>query len=290
MKTINLYFDFEFTSLSPEAQPISLGIVSDTFWNSKLREEDDEPFSKSFYSEFSDFDINRCDDWVKENVVSKLQFYPKVGIRNEGNNWTVGGDLETIQSEMKAWLDQFSDYKIQFIGDCCTWDWYWMVQLLDEREKKPLTLAVDESMFSSVEIDEMIKTWREQPTIILKEQPGIKMLNTIQLGLPKLPENISPVPFDLNDLIAIKKGITPKEAFELDREELTVSRCLLIDEKAHKREVINKMIERYQSDGTFDADKAQELKSETYQKLKEKYKHNSLFDAKVIKEIYQKLK
>ena len=29
MKTINLYFDFEFTSLSPDAQPISLGIVSD---------------------------------------------------------------------------------------------------------------------------------------------------------------------------------------------------------------------------------------------------------------------
>lgn len=29
MKTINLYFDFEFTSLSPDAQPISLGIVSE---------------------------------------------------------------------------------------------------------------------------------------------------------------------------------------------------------------------------------------------------------------------
>ena len=31
MKKINLYFDFEFTSLSPDAQPISLGIVSDAF-------------------------------------------------------------------------------------------------------------------------------------------------------------------------------------------------------------------------------------------------------------------
>ncbi len=31
MKTINLYVDFEFTSLSPDAQSISLGIVSDPF-------------------------------------------------------------------------------------------------------------------------------------------------------------------------------------------------------------------------------------------------------------------
>ena len=42
----------------------------------------------------------------------------------------------------------------------------------------------------------------------------------VRYGLPKLPENISPVPADRNDLIAFKKGISVKEAFEFDREML----------------------------------------------------------------------
>lgn len=35
MKTLNLFFDFEFTGLSPDAQPISLGIISDEIISGK---------------------------------------------------------------------------------------------------------------------------------------------------------------------------------------------------------------------------------------------------------------
>ena len=81
----------------------------------------------------------------------------------------------------------------------------------------------------------------------------------MRFGLPNLPDNISPVPFDLNDLIAIKKDITPKEAFDLSR------------------------VEYLENEGCF---------FPTWGGMSEGQRgsHNALFDAKVIKEAYQKLK
>ena len=313
MKTINLYFKFQFTSISPDAQPISLGIVSDeeyrikeiqdrVFWRQANGEEPKKD-SKSFYTEFS-FDINRCDDWVKENVILKTdvgsnknvypEYKPVVHFYNSEEKGIAKGygDTERIKGFLKEWLKQFSDYQIQFVCDCGSLDWLWMSNyLLDERVENKAVLIIDRSTIKEEDIDKFIQEYKKQPHVILRES-DCKASTPVyyKTGFPKLPDNISPVPSDLNDLIATKKGITPKEAFDLDREELTVSRCLIIDEKAHKREVIDKMIEQYQSDGTFDANTAQELKSETYPKLKGKYKHNALFAAKVIKEIYQKLK
>ena len=253
MKTINLFFDFEFTSLSPDAQPISLGIVS---------EEINEGFTlikppKSFYAEFSDFDINRCDDWVLKNVVSKLSF-GGVGLRENENETLSGGDIESNSAALKHWLQQFYDYQIQFVADCSTWDWYWMLQLLGEWEEKPICLGRISLTDHECVVHES-KTTHGCPNKKYFEGVDIKKLESFQCnykhntktGLPKLPQNISQVPFDLNDLIAIKKGITPAEAFDLDREEM----------------VKEKLTPKYIQSG----------------------KHNALFDADVTKEIYNKL-
>ena len=227
MKKLNLYLDFEFTSLSPDAQPISIGIVSDDIENQdNLANEwldSDNPYmpfanellgkmSKSFYAEFTDFDINRCDDWVKENVLSKLT----KGKPIELETYAIG-DTDLIKTVLKEYLEQFSDYEMQIVVDCGTWDFYWFLQLVAEWDK----------------IDNI---WHYG--------------DDFNSGLPKLPSNTSPVPFDLNDIIAIKKGISPKEAFDLNREELAFGKVA--------------------ADSTDD-------------------KHNSLWDAKVIKYIYQKL-
>jgi hypothetical protein len=246
-KTINLYFDFEFTSLSPDAQPISLGIVSDNadkdidfptspkspvkalasaMLGGKTYSE-----SKSFYVEFTDFDINRCDDWVKENIVEKL-ILQKGDTFREDNQWESIGDIIYIKEVLIEWLKQFSDYQIQFVCDCGTFDWYWMLQLLAEWEEKRV----------------------ETPYCL---DCGYDVINNdgkwpFKTGLPKLPYNISPVPEDLNDLIARVNGITVREAFDLNREEL----------------VKEKLTCKYLQSG----------------------KHNAMFDADVIKEIYQKLK
>jgi len=272
MKTINLFFDFEFTSLSPDAQPISVGIVSDDTLVPKSIDEEieldylfrKERFAKSFYAEFSDFQSERCDDWVKENVVSKLKYYgtpeqDKMFLDSSVDEGTYWGSQNTteIKEALYRWLKQFSDYQIQFVCDCGTWDWWFMVQLLDERPAtQGLWLIPDICIPNNMTGREFIEELKNHTPVIYKHNPEMdvepKLISSHQFGLPKLPENISPVPFDLNDLISIKKGITPKEAFDIERELIFNNRNI-------------------------------ELPTEFQ-------KHNSLWDAKVIKEIYNKLK
>lgn len=248
---IKLFFDFEFTSLSPDAYPISLGIVSEDYrydsfkrWKvtgiGEAPKEDTFHYSKSFYAEFTDFDLNRCDDWVKENVVEKLKFYPKVGDSNkdglnpDANPFEVGGNFEHVKYSLKDWLSQFSKYNIQFVCDCGTFDWHWMLQLLAEWD--------------------CVRVWND----------CYNFTESIKSGLPKIPENISPVPQDLNDLIALKKGISVREAFDLNRENM----IKWIDLNEFNRA----------------------LTGSTEPLPIENNKHNALHDAKVIKAIYEKLK
>ncbi len=339
MKIIRLFVDFEFTSLSPDAQPISVGVVSDCGNNgdnvvlehtesdmlkaldfcgdfgispdgwekysdklhpglisvlSNAREDWDkfEAFKRnnapseylivdffnylwqprSFYAEFTDFDINRCDDWVKENVVRKLKMFDGsdcIGISNENAlkmmnsgiscvsgfkyNLQVIGSISEIKSQLISWLSQFSYYEIQVVVDCGTWDWYWFLQLVAEWDEVEVK-----------EFDSFVGTIKLHHVNI-----------PCRIGLPKLPSNISPVPFDLNDLIAIKKGISPKEAFDLNREVLAFMNAgdgVSKNGESFSKHC-NKVVEfpsgKILQDGMI--------------------KHNSLWDAKVIKAIYNKL-
>lgn len=328
MKEINLFVDFEFTSLSPDAQPISVGIVSEgTFKNqnseefkkyveilnsalfnpdfkvdpleAKKIEEKIFESSKSFYAEFSDFDINRCDDWVKENVVGKLTtnlVAEKLGISFEcakdaaktSTNWSreycilksteneiaLVGNTWRIKEELKNWLSQFSDYQITFVVDCGTWDWYHLLQLIGEWEETKGTLIIEESALKECTEEELVSMFRSSPTVIKAKYPSAKMIpNYIwKLGLPIISSNISPVPFELNQFIAEKKGISVREAFELDREELAFGFVGNV-----QRMVLNEWHEQDMAFFGFPGEKAKNDK------------HNALFDARVMKAIYEKL-
>jgi hypothetical protein len=277
--TLNLYLDMEFTSLSPDSQPISIGIVirerpslhkhfipNDVFYkklkNGLVQREDYRQISikntrntdgwisgyvpldiylqshtntTSFYCEFNDFDISRCDDWVKENVVTKLRHYPGTLYPILGHDYSddpvIGsGSTRQVQTWLKEWLDLFYEFNLQIVVDCGTYDWYHFVQLIAEWDKKE---------------DHCNGFHGRCPSCGIKGNPYFK------IGLPKLPKNISPVPADLNDLIAIKKGITPKDAFDLNREDMALDS--LPGEDANE-------------------------------------KHNALWDAKIIKIIYNKLR
>lgn len=257
MKEIKLFVDFEFTSLSPDAQPISVGIVCENkaFITPVKDETQNDIISNfcvgsfrqdfsghSFYAEFTDFDISRCDDWVKENVVDKLQFYPESHDKTDEYDtqvWDMCNRFENVKIKLRQWLSQFSDYKIQFVVDCGTWDWYWLLQLLAEWEIRK---------FETDNANEICEILNEV-NIICGSQEDISCWYKKRIGLPKLPDNISPVPMDLNDLIAFKKGISVSEAFDLNREFIA---------------------------GVKIGDAAAE-------------KHNALWDAKVIKTIYEQL-
>lgn len=243
---IKLFFDFEFTSLSPDAQIISLGAISDC--------------GKSIYAEFSDFDLNRCDDWVKENVVKKLRFNNEAWGKNafeeshtEMGSYHGSGPLSSVKRMLFEWISQFSEYNIQFVCDCGTFDWYWMLQLL-------------------AEWDEIELTKPECPSCGYYGRNGHTSKpcsdHCCKIGLPILPANISPVPQDLNDLIALKKGISAREAFDLNREELAYLKIDLKGEDQCFGERVSGSLE------------IKRIKDE---------KHSALFDAKVIKAIYEKL-
>jgi hypothetical protein len=272
MKKINLFFDFEFTSLSPDAQPISLGIVNDEWFpgvKQKIKGDESHLESKSFYAEFSNAEMNRCDDWVKENVVSKLRFINYTG------NWCnlnyglldVFGNTEFIIKELSIWLSQFKDYEITFVGDCLTRDWYHLLQLIGEWEKIPGQISVDlNSIPPNLTIEEFVNEWEQSGSSkFVENHPNIDMqtISEYRIGLPKLPKNISPVPLDLNDLIAFKKGISVKEAFELNREWLA-----------------NDYLPNEDVSIVIGSDMVKALEN----------KHNALWDAQITKTIYNKIK
>lgn len=301
-KTINLYLDMEFTSLSPDAQPISIGIVSDSVMNTtKVKNIPDvktgvlwdSPVSyiaeKSFYAEFDDFDLSRCDDWVKENVVGKLLYHGSISIDNspiDTSNYSIYYSTNMIKHRLREWLDQFSDFNIQFVVDCGAYDWYWLVQLLAEWDISREFVGYIEdfsvkSPYVQLEAFDMLKRAagrsitiiaQSGPPKVIRESDNplsffVKMEKSkieihTKVGLPKLPGNVSPVPQDLNDLIAFKKGISAREAFDLNREELALRLSSTPSEDTL----------RYWTDAAGIGNK-----------------HNALWDAKVIKSIFNKL-
>ena len=280
MKEIKLFVDFEFTSLSPDAQPISVGIVCENkAFITPVKDETQDDIisnfcvgsfrqdfsSNSFYAEFTDFDISRCDDWVKENVVSKLH----VGRRfNKPNrcintyNWECSGNIESSKFLLNEWLKQFSDYKIQFVVDCGTWDWYWLLQLLAEWDITDCydMLIIPDCNLSDEQKKEISENWSVVSGSSFIAKSNNEPKETKQ-GLPKLHSNVSPVPMDLNDLIAFKKGISVSEAFDLNREELASG--------VHSDVLC--------AGGVLSEDGIHPKK------------HNALWDAKVIKAIYEQL-
>jgi hypothetical protein len=223
MKELNLFLKMHFTSLSPDGQCISLAIVSDWYEKlvpigekrkfatdagtliSKQHKMDDEYMmmkdfipSKSFYTEFTDFDINRCDDWVKENIISKLEFYPESHDKTDEydmQHWYMCKNTEDIKIKLTKWLSQFSEYKLNFIVDCGWFDWYKFIELIGDWH--------------------INSSYKVTPTDFI-----IPKAVDFKVGLPKLPPNFPPVPQDLNELITYKKGISVSEAFKFDREEM----------------------------------------------------------------------
>lgn len=311
MKTINLFLKAHFTSLSPDGQFISLAIIanvpklyysvdvglsgdnesSDSFSKRAINENLGRFINafeeKSFYAEFSDFDINRCDDWVKENVISKLNINFKYNDPREdvdcmstlGYNWKVKDKDSGIKVELSRWLSQFSDYKLNFIVDCGWFCWGKFVELMGKWDIQKENIT---SMLANPVYDSPLKAHAKDVIIYQKcagrdmftetDKNGINLYIANKVGLPKLPANFPPVPQDLNDLIALRIGISVSEAFELDRELLGLG---FIDNE------VRKGIDKFKED---------ELVAFGFKREKiSDGKFNALWDAKITKAIYEKL-
>lgn len=118
---MKLFFDTEFTGLHQNTTLISIGIVS----------EDD----RTFYAEFNDYDESQINDWIRENVISKLKFnfpeqfvssYSPIYHNIEDDNkisYSVEmlDDTNEIRIKLKQWLSQFDSVEVW--SDCLAYDW-----------------------------------------------------------------------------------------------------------------------------------------------------------------------
>lgn len=223
MNKTTIYYDFEATGVSKDADCISVGLLAVTEINKWKHDvdyddvvgfiqypydklchklsvnknqfntlQDKENYAnklisdnyrpcleiKTFYAEFTDFNINKCDDWVKENIISKLYL--------EGRDYAIGnqnddcwGDKETVSKYLKQWLSQFDS--VEFWAD---------FPIIDA----PMLI-------------DLIADWNLQPLPKLEDGKGSWIMGSKQhkIGLPKhLPNIRYDQFFDLHTLFKIK--------------------------------------------------------------------------------------
>lgn len=108
---MHFFFDTEFTGLTKTTNLISIGIISET--------------GRGFYAIFTDYDINKCDKWIINNVIAHLDI-------NEGNNITfVKGNKALIRDKLTTWLKETRDNEVvQFVSDVNHYDFVLLIDIL----------------------------------------------------------------------------------------------------------------------------------------------------------------
>ena len=109
---MKIFFDTEFTGLHKDTTLVSIGIVDEN--------------GRSFYAEFSDYDKDQCDDWIKENVIKHLYLGNYEHIEISDNHISVYGNKKFIKEKVEKWLSEYNE--VNLISDCCHYD---MVLFID---------------------------------------------------------------------------------------------------------------------------------------------------------------
>lgn len=109
---MKIFFDTEFTGLHKDTTLISLGMIDEN--------------GRTFYAEFSDYNKEQCDNWIKENVINNLKLckYEHLSIYQE--NIEVYGKKYFIRKHLNEWLSKYD--KVELVSDVCHYD---MVLFID---------------------------------------------------------------------------------------------------------------------------------------------------------------
>jgi len=106
-KMKKIFFDTEFTGLHQNTTLISIGLISDC--------------GKTFYAETNDYDKSQVDEWLQNNVVSKLGNIPDGLFKDELGNITFKGSTLILKTVLSNWLSQFD--QVEIWSDCLAYDW-----------------------------------------------------------------------------------------------------------------------------------------------------------------------
>lgn len=98
---MKIFLDTEFAGLYNGTQLISIGIIGET--------------GNEFYKELNDYDKDKLDPWIKENVVANLSGNPEVVT-----------DMKGLKKSLTEWLvaqSAITGKQIEVISDCLSYDW-----------------------------------------------------------------------------------------------------------------------------------------------------------------------
>jgi len=231
-KTI-CFYDLESTCVTRDADPISVGLVAVTTTNKNYedyllapvdkrsisfkewRKENTQQTVKTFYAEFTDFNPDKADDWVKENIIDKLCLeyqLDKFAIEGDtylkNNNTLCLGTSGYISKELKHWLSQFEEVK--FWADFDVIDKPMLIDLItDWSYSKPCGFISS----NSTHYEENLRAYVCDRCGDSKSEDC-----TFKVGLPKHLPNIQYYDFyDLHTLFKIK-GVDP----DISREDYVV--------------------------------------------------------------------
>jgi hypothetical protein len=107
-----VFFDTEFSGLHQNTTLISIGLVAES--------------GETFYAELDDYDEKQVNDWIRENVISKLRLEQR-GLTARGNSSEYFGNKKQLAAYLRTWLNQF-EY-IEIWSNCLAYDWVLFCQL-----------------------------------------------------------------------------------------------------------------------------------------------------------------
>lgn len=120
---MKIFFDTEFTGLHKNTTLISIGLIDEN--------------DRSFYAEFTDYNLDQCDSWIKDNVINNLIFKHRSNfwIDEIGEETICKGNKEFIREKLKNWLSYYDD--IELVSDCCHYDMVLLIDLFNSALSTP---------------------------------------------------------------------------------------------------------------------------------------------------------
>lgn len=120
---MKIFFDTEFTGLHQRTTLISIGLVAEN--------------GREFYAEFTDFDKDQIDDWLRDNILVNLIYkHDDNRAYTDGAHTGRNGDRAYIAGELEKWLDSFVE-PVEMWSDCLAYDWILFCQLWGGALKVP---------------------------------------------------------------------------------------------------------------------------------------------------------
>lgn len=116
-----LYFDSEFTGLTKDSQFMSVAFIGEN--------------NEKFYAEFNDYDPNKLNDWLFENIFKKLLFNGVetfCKLKDDGT-LLIKDNSEEIRKYIIQFFNQYSnngEFKIVIVSDCLSYDWVLLNDLI----------------------------------------------------------------------------------------------------------------------------------------------------------------